>query len=158
MSFFCLLDISQWVKLDILEKLDHIFGNGVRKFEHAIQMMLSCPTRELVISGSLFIFMIWCASWLNYPEDGLSVAVFFFRLMSLYWSYFFVLIYFQTTVSESTLFDHLINTWEFSPGPVPGTCSLHFLVDFKFQSPLYRQVKFLFPYVHLSFLWLCQIY
>ncbi|KAK2660294.1 hypothetical protein Ddye_006827 [Dipteronia dyeriana] len=45
----------------------------------------------------------------------------------------------KTTVSESALFDHLINFWEFSPGPVPGSCSLYFLVDFKFQSPLYRQ-------------------
>ncbi|XP_030537875.1 coenzyme Q-binding protein COQ10 homolog, mitochondrial-like isoform X1 [Rhodamnia argentea] len=50
----------------------------------------------------------------------------------------------KTTASESTLFDHLINIWEFSPGPVPGSCSLHFLVDFKFQSPLYRQVASVF--------------
>ncbi|XP_061343218.1 uncharacterized protein LOC133289318 [Gastrolobium bilobum] len=50
----------------------------------------------------------------------------------------------KTTVSQSTLFDHLINIWEFSPGPVPGTCNLHFLVDFKFQSPLYRQVASMF--------------
>lgn len=46
----------------------------------------------------------------------------------------------QTTASESNIFDHLINIWEFNPGPVPGTCDLYFLVDFKFQSPLYRQV------------------
>ncbi|XP_016706891.1 uncharacterized protein [Gossypium hirsutum] len=45
----------------------------------------------------------------------------------------------QSTTSESSLFDHLINIWEFIPGPVPGTCSLYFLVDFKFQSPLHRQ-------------------
>lgn len=50
----------------------------------------------------------------------------------------------KTTVSQSTLFDHLINIWEFSPGPVPGTCNLHFLVDFKFQSPLYRQIASMF--------------
>ncbi|KAK9946508.1 hypothetical protein M0R45_011971 [Rubus argutus] len=50
----------------------------------------------------------------------------------------------KTTVSNSTLFDHLINIWEFNPGPVPGTCSLYFLVDFKFQSPLYRQVASVF--------------
>ncbi|MCL7040025.1 hypothetical protein MKW94_019527 [Papaver nudicaule] len=50
----------------------------------------------------------------------------------------------KTTVSESNLFDHLINIWEFNPGPVPGTCDLHFLVDFKFQSPLYRQVATVF--------------
>ena len=49
----------------------------------------------------------------------------------------------QTTVTDSNLFDHLINIWEFSPGSVPGTCNLYFLVDFKFQSPLYRQVSFL---------------
>ncbi|KAJ8772864.1 hypothetical protein K2173_028041 [Erythroxylum novogranatense] len=44
----------------------------------------------------------------------------------------------KTTSSESSLFDHLINIWEFNTGPVPGTCDLYFLVDFKFQSPLYR--------------------
>jgi coenzyme Q-binding protein COQ10 len=49
----------------------------------------------------------------------------------------------QTTASESGLFDHLINVWEFKPGPVPGTCDLYFLVDFKFQSPLHRQVSLL---------------
>jgi len=48
--------------------------------------------------------------------------------------------FWQTTASESGLFDHLINVWEFNPGPVPGTCDLYFMVDFKFQSPLYRQV------------------
>ncbi|XP_021284386.1 coenzyme Q-binding protein COQ10 homolog, mitochondrial [Herrania umbratica] len=50
----------------------------------------------------------------------------------------------KSTASESSLFDHLINIWEFSPGPVPGTCNLYFLVDFKFQSPLYRQVASMF--------------
>ncbi|KAK7351645.1 hypothetical protein VNO77_11240 [Canavalia gladiata] len=50
----------------------------------------------------------------------------------------------KTTVSESTLFDYLINIWEFNPGPVPGSCSLYFLVDFKFQSPLYRQIASMF--------------
>ncbi|KAL3634208.1 hypothetical protein CASFOL_021262 [Castilleja foliolosa] len=45
----------------------------------------------------------------------------------------------KTTSSQSSLFDHLINVWEFNPGPVPGTCSLYFLVDFKFKSPFYRQ-------------------
>ncbi|XP_054817969.1 uncharacterized protein LOC129317652 isoform X2 [Prosopis cineraria] len=47
----------------------------------------------------------------------------------------------KTTVSQSTLFEHLINIWEFNPGPVPGSCNVYFLVDFKFQSPLYRQFK-----------------
>ncbi|KAF3796144.1 Coenzyme Q-binding COQ10-like protein [Nymphaea thermarum] len=50
----------------------------------------------------------------------------------------------KTTASESGLFDHLINIWEFDPGPIPGTCNLHFLVDFRFQSPLYRQVASMF--------------
>ncbi|KAL6511596.1 hypothetical protein OROGR_021193 [Orobanche gracilis] len=45
----------------------------------------------------------------------------------------------KTTSSQSSIFDHLINIWEFNPGPVPGTCDLYFLVDFKFQSPFYRQ-------------------
>lgn len=52
--------------------------------------------------------------------------------------------YIKTTASESGLFDHLINVWEFNPGPVPGSCQVHFLVDFKFQSPLYRQVASMF--------------
>ncbi|WCJ35421.1 hypothetical protein M5689_016678 [Euphorbia peplus] len=50
----------------------------------------------------------------------------------------------KTTVSESSLFDHLINVWEFNPGPVPGSCDLYFLVDFKFRSPLYRQAASMF--------------
>jgi|UPI000182B746 hypothetical protein len=52
--------------------------------------------------------------------------------------------YMQTTASESGLFDHLVNVWEFKPGPVPGTCDIYFLVNFKFQSPLYRQVNHAF--------------
>ncbi|KAL0325591.1 UNVERIFIED_CONTAM: Coenzyme Q-binding protein COQ10, mitochondrial [Sesamum radiatum] len=50
----------------------------------------------------------------------------------------------KTTSSQSTLFDHLINVWEFNPGPVPGSCNLYFLVDFKFQSPFYRQIANMF--------------
>ncbi|GFQ02609.1 coenzyme q-binding protein coq10 homolog mitochondrial [Phtheirospermum japonicum] len=50
----------------------------------------------------------------------------------------------KTTSSQSSLFDHLINVWEFNPGPVPGTCSLYFLVDFKFKSPFYRQIADMF--------------
>ncbi|KAI4388621.1 hypothetical protein MLD38_000933 [Melastoma candidum] len=50
----------------------------------------------------------------------------------------------KTTASQSNIFDHLINVWEFNPGPVPGSCNLYFLVDFKFQSPLYRQVASMF--------------
>lgn len=50
----------------------------------------------------------------------------------------------KTTASESSLFHHLINDWEFNPGPAPGTCNLHFLVDFKFQSPLYSQIASMF--------------
>ncbi|KAL1822138.1 hypothetical protein DCAR_0309940 [Daucus carota subsp. sativus] len=52
--------------------------------------------------------------------------------------------YVKTTASESRLFHHLINMWEFSPGPVPGTCSMYFLVDFKFHSPFYRQMATMF--------------
>ncbi|CAN0872985.1 Coenzyme Q-binding protein COQ10 homolog, mitochondrial [Linum grandiflorum] len=50
----------------------------------------------------------------------------------------------KTTASQSGLFDHLINMWEFNPGPVPGSCDLYFLVDFKFQSPVYSKVASLF--------------
>uniref|UniRef100_A0A1D1YUM5 Coenzyme Q-binding protein COQ10, mitochondrial n=1 Tax=Anthurium amnicola TaxID=1678845 RepID=A0A1D1YUM5_9ARAE len=52
--------------------------------------------------------------------------------------------YIKTTVTESGLFEYLINVWEFNPGPIPGSCDLYFLVDFKFQSPLYRQVASMF--------------
>ncbi|KAL8230908.1 hypothetical protein R6Q57_000686 [Mikania cordata] len=50
----------------------------------------------------------------------------------------------KTTSSQSSLFDHLINIWEFHPGPSPGTCNLHFFVDFKFQSPFYSQMASMF--------------
>ncbi|KAL8154013.1 hypothetical protein V2J09_011773 [Rumex salicifolius] len=50
----------------------------------------------------------------------------------------------KTTSSQSNLFEHLINLWEFSPGPTPETCNLYFMVDFKFRSPLYRQVASMF--------------
>ncbi|KAK6130884.1 hypothetical protein DH2020_035359 [Rehmannia glutinosa] len=50
----------------------------------------------------------------------------------------------KTTASQSSIFDHLINVWEFNPGPVPGTCNLYFLVDFKFKSPLYGQIANMF--------------
>ncbi|CAN4092704.1 unnamed protein product [Withania somnifera] len=50
----------------------------------------------------------------------------------------------KTTATDTGLFDHLINIWEFNPGPTPGSCNLHFLVDFKFQSPLYRRVVNMF--------------
>ncbi|KAL2939096.1 Coenzyme Q-binding protein COQ10-like protein mitochondrial [Bienertia sinuspersici] len=50
----------------------------------------------------------------------------------------------ETTASESNLFEHLINVWEFRPGPTPETCDLYFMVDFKFRSPLYRQVASMF--------------
>lgn len=52
--------------------------------------------------------------------------------------------YIKTTATDTGLFDHLINIWEFHPGPTPGSCNLHFLVDFKFRSPLYRQVANMF--------------
>uniref|UniRef100_A0A1J3I9R0 Coenzyme Q-binding protein COQ10-like protein, mitochondrial n=1 Tax=Noccaea caerulescens TaxID=107243 RepID=A0A1J3I9R0_NOCCA len=50
----------------------------------------------------------------------------------------------KTTSRDTGLFDHLINLWQFKPGPIPGTCDLHFHVDFKFNSPLYRQVASMF--------------
>ncbi|CAN4122680.1 unnamed protein product [Withania somnifera] len=52
--------------------------------------------------------------------------------------------YIKTTATDTGLFDHLINIWEFNPGPTPGSCNLHFLVDFKFQSALYGQVANMF--------------
>lgn len=52
--------------------------------------------------------------------------------------------YIKTTATQGVLFDHLVNIWEFNPGPAQGTCDLHFLVDFKFQSPLYGQMTNMF--------------
>ncbi|XP_051139696.1 uncharacterized protein LOC127257356 [Andrographis paniculata] len=46
----------------------------------------------------------------------------------------------KTTSSKNSLFRHLNNVWEFHPGPVPGSCEIHFLVDFKLRSPLYCQI------------------
>ncbi|KAG4162419.1 hypothetical protein ERO13_D01G114560v2 [Gossypium hirsutum] len=56
----------------------------------------------------------------------------------------------QSTASKSSLFDHLINIWEFNPGAVLGTFSLYFLVDFKFQSSLYQQHLKSFGHVLLT--------
>ncbi|MCO5610210.1 hypothetical protein L7F22_064446 [Adiantum nelumboides] len=50
----------------------------------------------------------------------------------------------KTSVSQSNLFEYLINVWEFKPGPKPGTCNLHFSVKFQFRSPLYRHVANMF--------------
>ncbi|CAN8274768.1 unnamed protein product [Cochlearia groenlandica] len=50
----------------------------------------------------------------------------------------------KSTVRDAGVFDHLINLWRFKPGPVIGTCDLYFHVDFKFRSPLYRQVGSIF--------------
>lgn len=58
-------------------------------------------------------------------------------------AFLLLFIFLQTTATQGVLFDHLVNIWEFNPGPAPGTCDLHFLVDFKFQSPLYGQVRLL---------------
>ena len=80
--------------------------------------------------------------------------IFMWFFVAIHVKIYFILFYLQTTVSESSVFDHLINIWEFNPGPIPGTCDLHFLVDFKFQSPLYRQVmffgEFLLSYRYIS--------
>ncbi|CAM6103182.1 unnamed protein product [Calypogeia fissa] len=50
----------------------------------------------------------------------------------------------KTSVSQSSLFHHLTNVWEFKPGPTPHSTNLHFLVDFQFRSPLYRKVANMF--------------
>eukprot|EP00898_Chlorokybus_atmophyticus_P000630 jgi/Chlat1/1568/Chrsp123S01835 len=50
----------------------------------------------------------------------------------------------KATSIESNLFHHLINKWEFSPGPRPGTSWLTFTVDFQFKSQLYAQAANLF--------------
>lgn len=50
----------------------------------------------------------------------------------------------QSEVGDSTLFTYLDSTWEFTPGPTPGSCWLTFTIDFEFKSPLYRQVAAVF--------------
>ncbi|KAH9314437.1 hypothetical protein KI387_023064, partial [Taxus chinensis] len=50
----------------------------------------------------------------------------------------------KTTASESNLFKYLINIWEFKNGPIPGSCNLHFFVDFQFRSHFHRQVADMF--------------
>ncbi len=47
-------------------------------------------------------------------------------------------------VYDSTLFDHLDSTWEFKPGPLPGSTWLSFSVDFAFKSPLYHHIASVF--------------
>lgn len=85
--------------------------------------------------------------WFWFPN------VFSFWLLNFYGLKFLFCFILQTTASDSSLFDHLINIWEFNPGPSPGTCNLYFLVDFKFHSPLYRQVMVLHLVFHIM---LCQ--
>ncbi|GJP44877.1 hypothetical protein CLOM_g4280 [Closterium sp. NIES-68] len=46
--------------------------------------------------------------------------------------------------TDTNLFQHLTNHWEFSPGRVPGSCLLSFSVDFQFRSLLYTQFLDLF--------------
>mmetsp|Transcript_8183 Transcript_8183/g.16518 ORF Transcript_8183/g.16518 Transcript_8183/m.16518 type:complete len:221 (-) Transcript_8183:1001-1663(-) len=45
---------------------------------------------------------------------------------------------------ESTLFEHLLNEWEFSPGPEKGTSWLQFWVDFRFRNDAYQSVANVF--------------
>lgn len=95
--------------------------------------------------------------FLGFPYYVFIIFMWFF--VSIHVKIYFILFFLQTTVSESSIFDHLINIWEFNPGPIPGTCDVHFLVDFKFQSPLYRQVMFFgeFFIVILIHLMLCKL-
>lgn len=41
---------------------------------------------------------------------------------------------------QSRLFQHLKNEWYFHDGPTADSCTLVFVVDFKFSSPLYQTV------------------
>lgn len=50
----------------------------------------------------------------------------------------------RSTVSDSTLFDHLDSTWSMKPGPQPNTTWLSFKVDFAFRSPLYKHIADVF--------------
>ena len=97
----------------------------VQKFAASIMFCFACLRN--------FYCTLWCSSC---PEHLFRLSV-----DEIVTSRSF---YLQTTASQSALFDHLINIWQFNPGPVPGTCNLYFWVDFKFQSPFYRQVCFLY--------------
>ena len=46
--------------------------------------------------------------------------------------------------SGTTLFSHLVNVWEFEPGPTPGSTWLTFRVEFQFRSQLYAAVSQMF--------------
>jgi ribosome-associated toxin RatA of RatAB toxin-antitoxin module len=46
--------------------------------------------------------------------------------------------------SGTTLFSHLVNMWEFEPGPTPGSTWLTFRVEFQFRSQLYAAVSQMF--------------
>ncbi|OWM80724.1 coenzyme Q-binding protein COQ10 homolog, mitochondrial-like [Punica granatum] len=96
-------------------------------------------------------FLPWCQRseiLRNYPDGSLDaeLEIGFKFLVESYVSHVEMKrpTFIKSTASDSTLFEHLINVWEFNPGPVPGSCDLHFLVDFKFQSPLYSQVASMF--------------
>ncbi|KAL3311873.1 Coenzyme Q-binding protein COQ10 B, mitochondrial [Cichlidogyrus casuarinus] len=52
----------------------------------------------------------------------------------------------QSIASNSSMFKHLINQWEFRPG-IPNndrTCTVEFKVDFEFRSALHSQLSQLF--------------
>lgn len=50
----------------------------------------------------------------------------------------------RSTVSNSTLFDHLDSTWTMEPGPTPKSCWLNFAVDFAFRSQLHGYLADMF--------------
>lgn len=50
----------------------------------------------------------------------------------------------RSSVSNSSLFDHLDSTWSMEPGPTPQSCWLSFDVDFAFRSPIYSHVAEMF--------------
>lgn len=50
----------------------------------------------------------------------------------------------RSTVSNSTLFDHLDSTWTMEQGPTPQSCWLNFAVDFAFRSQLHGYLADMF--------------
>ena len=41
---------------------------------------------------------------------------------------------------DSTVFRELTSSWEFQPGPSPGSCWVHFRIEFAFRNPVYGQL------------------
>ncbi|XP_020256028.1 coenzyme Q-binding protein COQ10 homolog, mitochondrial-like isoform X2 [Asparagus officinalis] len=129
-------------------------GNVLAKTHEERRVMGYSPDQLFAVVAAVDLyedFVPWCqrSKILRRNDDGSFDAELEIGFKFLVESYVSHVVmkkpnFIKTTASESNLFDYLINIWQFKPGPVPGSCELYFMVDFKFQSPLYRQVASMF--------------